>query len=146
MQAGQNVTITLPDGSKSEGTIKFVSPIISAQSRTAMARVILPNPTGTLRPGTFVDASIVIPSQADAVVVPKSAIQLVYDHPCVFVWNQGAFELREVEPGSADANQTEILSGLKAGDAVASAGAFHLKAEYIKSRGDAPTGCHGHSH
>ena len=146
VQAGQNVTVSLPDGSKSEGKIDFVSPIVSAESRTAMARVVLPNPTGTLRPGTFVDASIVIPSKGEAVLVPKSAIQLVFDHPCVFLWNQGAFELREIVPGIADDNQIEILSGLKAGDSVASAGAFHLKAEYIKSRAKAPGGCQGHSH
>jgi membrane fusion protein, heavy metal efflux system len=146
IEPGQKVTIGLPDGSKPEGEIEFVSPIIASESRTAMARVILQNPTGKLRPGAFVDAGIVVPSQAEGVVVPKSAIQLVYDHTCVFVWSEGDFELKEVKTGVTDGKQIEILSGLKVGDAVASAGAFHLKAEYAKSRaGDA--GAHaGHSH
>lgn len=146
VQAGHDVTIGLPDGSKTGAKIEFVSPVIAAESRTATARVVLPNPTGKLRPGTFVDAGIVVPSRSDAIVVPKSAIQLVHDHPCVFVWKHGDFELREIKPGVTDGNKIEILSGLKAGDPVASAGAFHLKAEYAKSRaGDA--GAHaGHSH
>ncbi|MDP7288781.1 MAG: efflux RND transporter periplasmic adaptor subunit [Phycisphaerae bacterium] len=146
VQAGQNVTIGLPDGSKPEAKIEFISPIIAAESRTAMARVILPNPTGKLRPGTFVDAGIVVPSQAEGVVVPKSAIQLVHDHPCVFVWGHGDFELREIVPGVTDGNQVEILRGLKVGEAVASAGAFHLKAEYAKSRAGDTGGGHGHPH
>ncbi len=146
VEAGQKVTLGLPDGSKPEAEIEFVSPIIAAESRTAMARVILPNPTGKLRPGTFVDAGIVVPSQAEGVVVPKSAIQMIGDHTYVFVWGRMEFEIKEVKTGVTDGKQIEILSGLKAGEAVASAGAFHLKAEYVKSRaGDAGDG-HGHPH
>jgi len=146
VRTGYDVAVHLPDGSKSEAKVAFISPIVAADSRTAMARLVLPNPDGLLRPGTFVDAGIVVPSKADAVVIPKAAVQLVSDHSCVFVWGNSAFELREVELGVTDGNMIEILRGLKEGEAVASVNAFHLKAEYVKSRGGDLGSGHGHPH
>ena len=86
------------------------------------------------------------PSQKEAVVVPRASVQLVDDYPCVFVWGQSAFELREVETGTTDGRQIEILKGLRSGESVASVNAFHLKAEYIKSAAGDLGAHHGHSH
>ncbi|MBT3200416.1 MAG: efflux RND transporter periplasmic adaptor subunit [Phycisphaerales bacterium] len=143
---GYAVTVTLPNGMKTEGKVAFISPIVAADTRTAMARVVLPNPERLLRPGTFVDAAIKIPADKEAVVIPKTAIQLVHDHTCVFVLKGMQFELREVVTGVTDGTQIEILKGLQAGESVASVNAFHLKAEFAKlGAGDA--GAHaGHSH
>jgi membrane fusion protein, heavy metal efflux system len=146
VKEGYAVTVSLPNGPKSEGKIKFISPIVATDTRMAMARVVLPNPDGLFRPGTFVDAAIGVPSNKDAVVIPKTAIQLVFDHPSVFVWGSGRFELREVVVGVTDGRRVEILNGLKAGESVASVNAFHLKAEYVKSRAGDVGAHHGHSH
>jgi cobalt-zinc-cadmium efflux system membrane fusion protein len=146
VKEGYTVTVSLPDGEKSEGKVEFVSPIVAPDTRMALARVVLPNPDGLFRPGTFVDAAIAVPSNKDAVVIPKTAIQLVFDHPSVFVWGSGSFELREVVVGVTDGRRVEILNGLKAGESVASVNAFHLKAEYVKSRAGDVGAHHGHSH
>jgi len=142
VQEGYSVTIRFPDGSESETQIDFVSPIVAEDTRTALARVTLDNPNGTFRPGTFVEAGIRVPTKAKAVVIPKTSVQLVDDRPCVFVWGDADFELREVKTGATDGRQVEILKGLLPGEAVASEGAFHLKAELTKSGG----GCGGHGH
>jgi cobalt-zinc-cadmium efflux system membrane fusion protein len=142
----QSVTVRLPDGSTTTAKIEFVSPTVDAETRTALARVTLDNGTGAFRPGTFVGATIQVPSEKDAIVVPKASIQLVHDHPSVFVWKTGAFELREVETGSADGTRVEVVRGLAAGEKVAAVNAFHLKAEYIKSAAGDVGGCQGHSH
>jgi multidrug efflux pump subunit AcrA (membrane-fusion protein) len=133
VQQGYAVTVYLPDGANFQTNIAFVSPLIAQDTRTALARVVLDNLDGRLRPGTFIEAAVYVPAAQEAVVIPKASVQLVGDHPFVFVWGKGAFELREVETGNADAVQIEILKGLSAGEAVASVNAFHLKAEYIKS-------------
>jgi cobalt-zinc-cadmium efflux system membrane fusion protein len=133
VQQGYAATVYLPDGASAQTNIAFVSPLVSQDTRTALARVTLENPNGRLRPGTFVEAVISVPATEGTVVIPKASVQLVGDHPFVFVWGKGAFELREVEIGNADAVQIEILKGLSPGEAVASVNAFHLKAEYIKS-------------
>ena len=133
VQQGYAATVYLPDGHKAEAEIGFVSPIVAQETRTALARVTLENPTGRFRPGTFVEAGIHVPATEEAVVIPKESVQLVHDHPTVFVWGSSAFELREVVTGKSDGKQIEILKGLSAGEAIASVNAFHLKAEYIKS-------------
>lgn len=146
VNAGYDVTVSLPDGTKSEAKVAFVSPIVASDTRTAMARLVVPNPDGKLRPGTFVDAAVAVPSKADAIVIPKSAVQLVDDHTCVFVWGHGDFELREIVTGVTDGDRIEVIRGLKAGEAVASVNAFHLKAEYAKTRAGDMGDHAGHSH
>lgn len=145
VREGQTVTIHLPDGSLADAAITYVSPVVDAETRMAQAHACLPNPTGQIRPGTFVDARILVPSTAEAVVIPKASLQLVNDRSCVFVWGQGDFEVREVTTGVSDGQQIEILQGLRVGELVASVNAFHLKAEAVKSA-DAGCGGHGHAH
>ncbi|MFC1497720.1 efflux RND transporter periplasmic adaptor subunit [Verrucomicrobiota bacterium] len=146
VRKGHTVTISLPDGTKSETKIEFVSPLVASDTRTALARAVLKNPTGRFRPGTFVEAGIHIPSGKEAVLIPKTSVQLVHDHPCVFVWGDAAFEVRVITTGVTDGQQIEVLTGLHAGEAVASENAFHLKAEFIKSASGAVGAHHGHSH
>jgi cobalt-zinc-cadmium efflux system membrane fusion protein len=143
---GHTVTIRLPDGSESETTIEFVSSLVAPETRTALARGTLANPKGRFRPGTFVDASILVPSKEETVVIPKTSVQLVNDLPCVFVWGNANFELRAVKTGITDGLQIEILQGLRPGEAYASENAFHLKAEFIKSRAGESDAHAGHAH
>jgi len=146
VQEGQAVTVRLSNGSKSETKIWFVSPLVSSDTRTALARATMPNPNGQFRPGTFVDAGILVPSKEETVVIPKTSVQLVNDRPCVFVWGKVDFELREVKTGITDGMQIEILQGLRPGEAYASENAFHLKAEFIKSAVGESGGHEGHAH
>ena len=146
VQEGHTVTIRLPDGSESETTIEFISPLVAPDTRTALARGTLANPNGRFRPGTFVDAAILVPSKEETVVIPKTSVQLVHDHPNVFVWGKADFELREVKTGITDGVQIEILEGLAPGEAYASENAFHLKAEFIKSSAGEAGAHAGHSH
>jgi len=145
VEKGLAVTIYLADGSRLETEIAFVSPLVAPDTRTALARATLPNPNGRLRPGTFVDAGIWVPSEGESILVPKASVQLVNDRPCVFVWGNAGFELREVLTGSTDGQRIEILQGLRDGETVASVNAFHLKAEFAKSAGGGGGG-HGHAH
>ena len=82
---GQPVTVRMPDGASVESTIHFVSPTVDPDTRTALARVTLDNGGGKFRPGTFVEAAVLIPTEKESIVIPKASIQLVHDHPSVFV-------------------------------------------------------------
>jgi cobalt-zinc-cadmium efflux system membrane fusion protein len=146
VRKGYRVTIRMPNSATTKATLDFVSPVIDPNTRTALARAVLKNPEERFRPGSFVEAHIHVPATRQVLVVPKSSIQLVDDKPCIFVRTRAGFDLREVKTGTADGTAIEILSGVKAGEAVASAGAFHLKAEYIKSRMGDVGAHHGHSH
>jgi cobalt-zinc-cadmium efflux system membrane fusion protein len=146
VQEGHAVTVHFTDGSEAETKIGLVSPIVMSDTRTALARATLDNTDGLFRPGTFVEAGVHVPAKEESVVVPKASLQLVNDRPCVFVWGDSAFEMREVVTGVADGVQIEILKGLCAGEAVASENAFHLKAAYVKSMAGEVGAHQGHSH
>jgi len=146
VRKGHPVKVRLPDGFEASALIDFIAPVVDPETRTATARATLDNSDGRFRPGTFVEAMIQIPSDRQVVVVPKAAVQLVFDCPTVFVWNNGAFEQREVETGISDGTNIEILRGVTEGELVASENAFHLKAQVVKAAaGDVVSG-HGHAH
>ncbi len=146
VRIGQAMTIQLPAGATYETSVQYVSPLVDPETRTVTVRATVNNDEGHFRPGAFIEGVIQIPSERETVLVPKDAVQRVYDHTCVFIWNAGAFELREVQTGSTDGKQVEILQGLQAGERVAAVNAFHLKAELIKSAAGDMGAHHGHAH
>lgn len=128
----------IPDAS---GTIAWVGPQVDETTRTATARVELPNPDGSLRPGLFVTAKVTVGSAAADLVIPKSALQTFENRTVVFVRTAKGYEPKPVELGRQNGSAVEILSGLMAGDVYVSQGAFTLKAQLSKSAfGD------GHNH
>ncbi|MBN2071178.1 MAG: efflux RND transporter periplasmic adaptor subunit [Candidatus Krumholzibacteriota bacterium] len=145
IDAGQEVDIRSRSGDDViRGVISYIDPVINENTRTALARVILDNRSGKLRPGTFITADILIASRFAGVLVAKNTVQSVDDVPCVFVREDGLFELRPVRTGRSNDLHIEILSGLLAGEAVATKNNFRLKAEIEKGEGD--PSCIGHEH
>lgn len=115
------------------GQITYVSPKVDEETRTGMARIVLPNADGHWRPGMFVRADLVVSEEAARVVVPDSAIQTIENQPVVFVEEHGGFEKRPVVIGRKSGTQCEILSGLNPGERYAMTGTFILKAELGKA-------------
>ncbi len=144
VHAGQLVRIS-PGGSldRAEGIISFVAPIVDEKTRTALARVVLPNPDGKWRPGLFVSAEIAIETESAVPVVPKSAIQRIGEEPVVFVDAADGLRSVPVSLGRSNASHVEVLSGLAAGQRYVTEGAFELKAMITTSGLDAHAG-HGH--
>ncbi|NUN48708.1 MAG: efflux RND transporter periplasmic adaptor subunit [Candidatus Brocadiae bacterium] len=60
VQPGQEVSVVAESqpGSRFDGVVTFVSPILNDATRTIRVRVALPNPGGRLKPGMFVSASL----------------------------------------------------------------------------------------
>ncbi len=118
--------------SQARGPIIHVGSLLGEQTRTAPARVLLPNPSGTWRPGMFVNVSVDAGQQAVAVAVASEALQDLDGSPVVFVQSPGGFVAQAVETGRHDNQITEIVKGLKTGQAYASTNSFVLKAELGK--------------
>lgn len=114
------------------GTISYVAPVVDEATRTAVARVVLPNPEGAWRPGTFISARILLDSFVVPVAVPRTALQHFEDRDVVFVQIPEGFMPRPVTVGRSDENTLEIVSGLAAGELYVSQGGFTLKAELGK--------------
>jgi len=140
--AGQTASILTGKGvPDSEGKVSFVAPVVDEATRTARARVELANPDGQLRPGLFVTGHIVVGEAAVPLLLPRTAIQLLEEHPVVFVQTETGFAPRQVHAGRGDETHVEILDGIDAGMTYAARGAFAIKAQLTKAGFG-----HGHQH
>ena len=66
-------------------------------------------------------------------VVPLASLQTFRDWDVVFVRVGDTYEIRPVELGKRDAQQVDVLSGLKAGDQVVVEQSYLVKADIEKS-------------
>ena len=114
------------------GTISYVGSLIGEQTRTARARVTLPNPQGAWRPGLFVNVDVVADEVNAPVTVASSAIQNLEEKPVVFLKVPGGFVPQPVQLGRTDGKRVEVVGGLKAGATYAAAGSFVVKSEQGK--------------
>jgi len=142
VRKGQKVVIELGHGLPPvTGTLSYVGPLVGEETRTALARAVLPNPNGDLRPGMFITARVATDSTEVPLLVPKSALQTLEGKTVVFVLDEDGFKPRPVTIGRQNGLQVEIVDGLKAGEKYVSTGAFTLKAQLSKG---AFGGGHGH--
>ena len=134
LRVSQPVEIDALDGSAvAASKLDYLSAIGAAETQTLLARVVLPNPDRTLRPGFFVTAEVEVDrSRVEVSVVPE-ALQRIGDWDVVFIAVDGTFEAQPVEIGRRDASHVEITSGLTDGQPYVAAGSFILKAEAGKS-------------
>jgi cobalt-zinc-cadmium efflux system membrane fusion protein len=129
------VSVDAYPGQVFEGKVDYISNIVDSKSRTAPTRVAVPNPEGRLRPGLFatVRLSLRTAARAGSLVVPASAVQRVNDKPAVFIEQKpGVFAIRYVSLGNVTDREAEVLSGLRSGERVVSAGSFYLKSSLLK--------------
>ncbi|MCF6284931.1 MAG: efflux RND transporter periplasmic adaptor subunit, partial [Candidatus Hydrogenedentes bacterium] len=100
VRKGQKVIISsgvaLPDA---EGIISYIGPVVGEETRTAMARVVLPNPDGLWKPGLFITASVAVDELNVPIKVPKTALHTIEGKTHVFVKDLDGFEVTEVKLG-----------------------------------------------
>jgi len=134
VRPGQAVVIKTSDGeTEAQGKVEAVSAVAGEQTRTATARVVLPNREGVWRPGTLVNAVLITNEQEVAVAVDKRAIQTVRDWKVVFGRYGQYLEARPLELGRSDGKMVEVIEGLSAGEQYAAGNSFTVKAELGKA-------------
>lgn len=128
-----------PDDGRGEikGTISYIAPVGSSETQTALARVVLANPDGRLRPSLFVTARLILATRNVAVAVRRSAIQTLENRTIVFVREDSdKIEARPVELGDSDPRFVEIRAGLSPGERYVAENSFVVKAEMGKGDAD----------
>jgi cobalt-zinc-cadmium efflux system membrane fusion protein len=120
-----------------DGTVTYVASALDPNTRSARVRVELTDPTGTLRPGMFAQATILPADDGEAVLaIPEEAVQTVQGGPAVFVPVEGepnTFGKRPVKIGPPIGGMVQVVQGLNEGDALVVSGSFILKAELGKA-------------
>jgi len=114
------------------GEISYISPVVDEVTRTATARVIIPNSDRKWRPGMFITAKVITEAVNPPVVVPKTAIQTLENQPVIFIQTEEGFKPQPVTLGRMNDKYTEIIAGLTPGQRYVSLGGFTIKAELQK--------------
>jgi hypothetical protein len=118
--------------SDQQGTVSYIDPRVSAETRATQVRVELPNPGRTLRLGMYADIVIAAGGGRAVPVVPARAIQTVGSGTVVYVEDPGApgrFVERPVRLGAETGDVREVVSGLSPGERVVVDGSFFVRAE-----------------
>ena len=137
IREGQAIAIsTGVGGEPSPATIMFVSPLLDRDTRAARVVASVDNTNRKWRPGSFVTAEIPAGETKAEIVLPLTALQMVKGASTVFVRVAEGFEARKVTIGRRDAHVAEITSGLAAGERIATAHTFVLKADLGKTEAD----------
>jgi len=106
------------------GTVHVVNLTADPLSKKFGVEVVIDNPDGALRPGTFGDLVFEVESHENALVVPQIA---VLENAYVFVAEGGKAVKKNVALGIQNTTMIEVLDGLAEGDAVVVEGNFGLE-------------------
>lgn len=118
---------------KADGKLSFVGNVMGELTRSAKARLVLPNTKGNWYPGMTVSVALMSGEVEVPVAVSNEAIQTINEKTTVFGSYGNQLEVRPVELGRSDGKYTEVLKGLHAGEAYVIKNSFLIKAELGKS-------------
>jgi membrane fusion protein, copper/silver efflux system len=112
------------------GRISYIYPEVRVETRSTRVRVELANPGGRVKPGMYATVEIEAPISESALMVPRDAVMHSGTHAMVFVEEAvGLYRAREVSVGIDVGGQTQIISGLLAGERVVQRANFLLDSE-----------------
>jgi len=118
-----------------KGQISFISPNVSANSQTILAKATFPNPTGELLNLQFVKARVIW-DQKPGILVPVTAVTRLGGQTFVFTAQKPeqskpgmpplVARQKPVKLGTIKGNNYQIIEGLQAGEKVIVAGILNL--------------------
>ncbi len=113
------------------GEIAFIYPTVTPETRTAIVRVVLPNPDGLLKPAMYARVEFTSSHSKDKVLaIPDSAVLDTGTRRVVLVdLGAGRFEPRTVKLGMHADGYAEVLGGINAGEIVVVKANFLIDAE-----------------
>lgn len=138
------IELGVADAATKSGAVGAIDPTIDPVTRTIKVRANVPNEDERLRPGMFVNVTVILPEQASAVIVPATALVHAAYGDSVFVvedkkdaagnvvrGDDGAparvARQQFVRPGESRGDFVALEEGVSAGQEVVVAGAFKLR-------------------
>jgi multidrug efflux system membrane fusion protein len=123
------VAVTIPSQPQApiSGTLTFIDNQVDVATGTISLKAKFANDDDRLWPGQFVNVTLTLGIQADAIAVPNAAIQVGPNGPYVFVIRQDStVELRLVKPDRTVEDKTVVAKGIAAGEQVVVDGQLRL--------------------
>jgi multidrug efflux system membrane fusion protein len=117
-----------PDNGRLLGTgeLTFIDNTVDRVSGMIAFKATFPNREETLWPGQFVDVTLKLGEEPDALVVPTPAIMEGQQGPQVFVVADHTAHLRKVEVSRTVGDQSIVKHGLKPGELVITSGQLRV--------------------
>jgi multidrug efflux system membrane fusion protein len=110
------------------GSLLAIDSQIDPTSATVRLKGVFPNENGALFPSQFVNARLLIDTIHDAVLVPSAAVQQSPTSQFVYVVKpDSTVDMRDVETGPSDGDNTVITRGLAVGETVVTEGVDKLQ-------------------
>jgi multidrug efflux system membrane fusion protein len=128
------------DGFPHRGKLQFMDNAVDARSGTIVARAIFDNADASFTPGLFARVRLVSQTAQDVALVPERALGTDLGKRYVLVLGAGnKVQYRAVTLGRAVGDQRIVLTGLKPGDTIVTAGLQKVKpGDAVKPRLVAP--------
>ena len=104
------------------GEVIRLSPTMDPVKRTFRAEVAVGNEAKLLRPGMFVEVTVVVEQRADVNVVPRQSVAQRGGKNVVFLLDGQRVARRDVSLGLGDDAQVQVLEGLALGDRIVARG------------------------
>jgi membrane fusion protein, multidrug efflux system len=123
------------------GTLTFIDNQVDVATGTISLKAKFANDDDRLWPGQFVNVTLTLGTQENAVVVPSGAIQVGPNGPYVFVIRpDSTVELRLVKPDRIVGGKTVVAEGMAAGEQVVVDGQLRLgNGTRVTVQGSTPT-------
>lgn len=128
LQQDQPVELVLDsDGTRLQGRITLVSPVIDSSSGTIKVTVEVNEYPAGVRPGDFVEVRVETQRHENRILVPKIAVVNDKGEDVVYVNVDGTAERRVVSLGFVDDHHAEIVEGVGEGEPVVVRGQRSLR-------------------
>ena len=138
IKLNQPVKITLPDlpGKNLYGKINFIEPTLQNGDKTTSIRVYLDNMNHDLKVNSLVKAEIQSGS-AGGLWIPRSALFDLGRTQIVWLKRGAAYVAHQVNTGTTNGNEVQIIKGLSVADSLASNAQYLTDSEsFIKTHGN----------
>jgi membrane fusion protein (multidrug efflux system) len=101
------------------GKAIFIDNVVDQTTATFLMRAVVPNPDGSLLPGEYIRAGMIVGEYADAVVVPEQSVVAGQEGARVFVIGaDNKVQVTKVDPVDSYQGLRVLESGLEAGQKV----------------------------
>ena len=138
VRIGGSVRITVDElsGATFAGRITAVDSVVDPTTRNVQVQATVPNPDGRLKPGMFVQTSLVTGSTRSIVSLPASAIGYAPFGDSVYILGDlkgpdgktyRGVRQQFVKLGPTRGDRVAVLTGVSAGDEVVTSGVFKLR-------------------
>ncbi|MEO6081450.1 MAG: efflux RND transporter periplasmic adaptor subunit [Steroidobacteraceae bacterium] len=136
IRSGDAARVITTQGVALTAAVDSITPNVDEQTRSATVVLSLGAKQQALVPGEVATVRIMTKrGESKGIVLADEAVQMLDGRTVVFVRTDKGFRLQPVSVASRGAGEVLIVSGIEAGEKVATRNAFLLKAEFNKNTG-----------